>query len=237
MAELVVALDFPDLNPALGLVQRLEGRVSWFKVGLELFSAHGPESVSLVRDRGAMVFLDLKLLDIPSTVRAAVRAASRMGAGMVTVHLSGGRRMVEAAVQGRDEGQVRGTPGPLILGVTLLTSLGREDIAWMGGRYPADLVLDLAAAGRQWGVDGLVCSAKEAGRIKESLGPGCILATPGIRLGSARAPGEDQARIATPGEAVAAGSDFLVVGRPIAGAPDPLAAANTFLAAMETPVS
>lgn len=237
MAELVVALDFSDLNLAMDLVQRLEGRVSWFKVGLELFSAHGPESVSLVRARGVMVFLDLKLLDIPNTVRAAARAASRLGAGMVTVHLSGGRRMVEAALQGRDEGRTLGAPGPLVLGVTLLTSLGREDIAWMGGRDPADLVLDLAASGRQWGVDGLVCSAKEAGRIKASLGSGCILATPGIRLGPARAPGEDQARIATPGEAVAAGSDFLVVGRPIAAAPDPLAAANTFLAAMETPVS
>lgn len=229
MAELIVALDCPELAPALSLVERLQSRVTWFKIGLGLFSAHGPEAVRQVTSLGGKVFLDLKLMDIPNTVQAAAKIATQMGVGMFTVHLSGGRRMVEAALQGRDQGLAPGSPSPLVLGVTLLTSLDRADIAWMGDHAPEELVLQLADSGRKWGVDGVVCSAREVSRIKAIGGRFCVCVTPGIRMSAAD---DDQSRTATPGSAVAAGSDYLVVGRPITAAHDPLRAATAFLAAM-----
>lgn len=237
MAELVVALDYPELALALGLVERLRrlrDRVTWFKIGLELFSAHGPEAVRQVRSLGGKVFLDLKLLDIPNTVQAAATVASQMGAGMFTVHLSGGKRMVRAALQGRDQGVLPGNPPPLVLGVTLLTSLDRPDIAWMGDHEPEKLVLQLADSGRQWGVDGVVCSAREVGRIKALWGGSCVCVTPGIRMSAPGSVDDDQSRTATPSSAVAAGSDYLVVGRPITCVQDPLQAATAFLAAMDS---
>lgn len=234
MAKLIVALDYPELAPALRLVERLLSRVTWFKIGLELFSVHGPEAIHAVRSRGGNVFLDLKLMDIPSTVQAAARAATKMGVGMFTIHLSGGSRMVWAALKGREEGLAPGAPSPLVLGVTLLTSLGRTDIAWMGDHDPAELVHHLAESGRKWGVDGVVCSAQEVGRIKNVLGPSCICVTPGIRMDAAPGRPEDQARVTTPRAAVAAGADYLVVGRPIAAAKDPLQSTDVFLAAMDS---
>lgn len=234
MAELIVALDSSDLDRAAALVKKLQGRVTWFKIGLELFSHHGPQAVRRIRSLGARVFLDLKFLDIPNTVRAAARAAARSGADMFTVHLSGGQRMVQAACLGRDEGAPTGTATPLLVGVTLLTSLDRTDIAWMGEHDPADLVLRLADAGRDWGVDGVVCSALELGKIKQRLGPSVICVTPGIRMSTDPGQSQDQSRIATPNLAVADGAEFLVVGRPITTAADPVAAANAFLAAMTT---
>ncbi len=231
MAELVVALDFPELASALSLVKRLQDRVTWFKIGLELFSACGPEAVRQVHSLGGKVFLDLKLMDIPRTVQAAATVATQMGVGMFTIHLSGGRRMVQAALQGRDQGILPGNPPPLVLGVTLLTSLDRAEISWMGDHEPDKLVLQLTDSGRQWGVDGVVCSAREVGRIKALGGGACVCVTPGIRMSAAD---DDQSRTATPSSAVAAGSDYLVVGRPITGVQDPLRAAMTFLAAMDS---
>lgn len=236
MAELIVALDYPQLSPALSLtdqlLEQLQGRVSWFKVGLELFSSHGPEAVRSLRSLGARVFLDLKLLDIPNTVFAAARAATEMGVGMFTVHLSGGSRMTQAAIQGRNQGRTPGADLPLIVGVTLLTSLERKDIAWMGDHDPESLVLRLADEGNQWGINGVVCSAHEVGPVKRLTRPSFICVTPGIRISAAN---DDQARTADPGTAVAAGSDFLVVGRPITAASDPIKSAAAFLAAMESP--
>lgn len=232
MAELIIALDFSDLDQAAALVNKLHGRVTWFKIGLELFSHHGPEAVRRIRSQRARVFLDLKLLDIPNTVRAASRAAARIGADMFTVHLSGGQRMVQAARQGRDEGSSEKNSKPLLLGVTLLTSLERTDIAWMGEHDPAALVLQLAEAGREWGVDGVVCSALELRKIRRRLGSSLICVTPGIRLSADPSQNHDQCRIAAPDLAVANGAGFLVVGRPITAAADPVAAANAFLAAM-----
>jgi orotidine-5'-phosphate decarboxylase len=233
MAELVVALDYPELSPALSLVKSLQQRVAWFKIGLELFSGHGPEAVQAVQTLGGNVFLDLKLMDIPHTVQAAARTATRMGVGMFTIHLSGGERMVHAALAGREEGLAPHAVPPLVLGVTLLTSLGRADIAWMGDHDPAGLALQLADWGRKWGVDGVVCSAREVGRIKKLTGPACICVTPGIRLNDLSGGRDDQVRTATPAAAVNAGADYLVVGRPIAASKDPAASADVFRAAMD----
>jgi orotidine-5'-phosphate decarboxylase len=233
MAELVVALDYSELVPALGLVKHLRERVTWFKIGLELFSAHGPKAVQQVHSLGGKVFLDLKLLDIPQTVRAAALVATQLGVGMFTVHLSGGRRMVQAALHGRNQGLAPGSPPTLVLGVTLLTSLDRTDINWMGEHEPGKLVLQLADSGRKWGVDGLVCSAQEVGQVKALVGGSCVCVTPGIRMSVPELPvDDDQSRTATPSSAVAAGSDYLVVGRPITCAQDPLRAVNAFLTAM-----
>jgi orotidine-5'-phosphate decarboxylase len=241
MAELVVALDYPELAPALSLVERLRERVTWFKIGLELFSAHGPEAVQQVRSLGGKVFLDLKLMDIPHTVRAAAMVATQLGAGMFTIHLSGGRRMVQAALQGRNQGLSPGSPPTLVLGVTLLTSLDRTDLNWMGEHEPGKLVLQLADSGRKWGIDGLVCSAQEVGQVKALVGGSCVCVTPGIRMSTPESlpkslpeplPDDDQSRASTPSSAVAAGSDYLVVGRPITSAQDPLQAVDAFLAAI-----
>lgn len=232
MAELIVALDMADLDDALELARKLEGRVTWFKVGLELFSAVGPRAVEALQGRGLNIFLDLKFLDIPNTVQAAARQAARLGVGMLTVHLSGGWRMVQAALEGCRAGAVPGQC-PHVLGVTMLTSLAPGDIAWLQSeRTLDDLVLDLAVQGCQWGVHGLVCSAREVARIKAMAGPERICVTPGIRLPSAQPAQDDQSRVATPGAAVAAGSDFLVVGRPITGAADPVEATEALLEAL-----
>jgi len=245
MAELIVALDMADLDDALDLARKLEGRVSWFKIGLELFSAVGPRAVEALQGRGLNIFLDLKYLDIPNTVQAAARQAARLDVGMLTVHLSGGQRMVHAALEGCREGaqapyksphgRPHGSPhgSPRVLGVTMLTSLHPKDVAWLHSeRTLDDLVLDLAVRGCQWGVHGLVCSAREVARIKPLVGPERICVTPGIRL-SAMAPAQDdQSRVATPDAAVAAGSDFLVVGRPITAAADPVEATEALLEAI-----
>jgi orotidine-5'-phosphate decarboxylase len=233
MAELIVALDMADLDEALGLARKLGGRVSWFKIGLELFSAVGPRAVEALQGRGLNIFLDLKYLDIPNTVQAAARQAARLNVGMLTVHLSGGQRMVQAALEGCHQGASAAHTSPRVLGVTMLTSLHPEDIAWLHTSHSlADLVLDLAAQGCQWGVHGLVCSAREVARVKSIAGPERICVTPGIRPPNVAPGQDDQRRFATPGAAVAAGSDFLVVGRPITGAADPVQAAETLLEAL-----
>jgi orotidine-5'-phosphate decarboxylase len=214
MAELIVALDYPDRTSALQMAERLEGVVPWVKVGLELYTACGPEILHALKRRGFKVFLDLKLMDIPKTVHGAVRAACALEAEMLTLHLFGGREMVEAALQARD----MAGDGPLLFGVTLLTSLTAEHLPWPCELATGELILHLARAGSEWGVDGVVCSGQEVRAIKRSAGRPLLCLTPGIR-GSG--PTGDQRRTMTPEAALAEGSDFLVVGRPITAAPDP----------------
>ena len=241
MPELIIALDTPDLNSALHLVDRLRRHTRWFKVGLELFSAVGPRVVETLRSRDCDVFLDLKYLDIPNTVQAAARVAAGLGVNMLTIHLSGGRRMVQAALEGVRQGTLPSSRRPLVVGVTMLTSLNQEDLSWMGkpAHDPSNLALVLAEHGRRWGVDGVVCSAQEAARIKSITDAACICVTPGIRMPSDRQTEltkDDQSRTLTPAEAVAAGSDYLVVGRPITKADDPARAAKSILQSMATTI-
>lgn len=229
VAELIVALDFPQEEEALAVARRLSRDVAWVKIGLELFVAAGPGVVSDMKDLGLKVFLDLKFHDIPNTVRGAVRSAARLGADMLTLHASGGRAMLDAAVEA-----VQGAPArPLLFAVTVLTSMTAEDTALLGRRDVQGLVGDLARSSREAGLDGVVCSALEARAVKDACAGRLACLTPGIRLvnGPGAATG-DQKRVADPAFAVAQGSDYLVVGRPITSAPDPAEAARRFLRAM-----
>lgn len=230
MAELVLALDFPDRETALDMVRPLAGRLKWVKVGLELFCTAGPGLITELKEMGFKVFVDLKFLDIPNTVRGAVRSAVAAGADMLTLHLLGGETMAGAALTGRDEALQPGQEPPVILGVTLLTSLGEKDLVWNTDQATAeplpDMVVRLAGLAKEWGLSGVVCSGQEAGRIREEHGPDLTLLTPGIRLADGD---DDQTRVVTPAMAVAAGSDYLVVGRPITKASDPVAALERFL--------
>lgn len=218
-AEVVVALDYPGPDPAREMADRLPAG-TWCKVGLELFAAAGPGFVDELAGEGHPVFLDLKLHDIPNTVRGAVRSAVRTGARMLTVHASGGREMIAAAAEAAREAAPAGAPVE-ILAVTVLTSLdGAALESVMGeGAGVEESVLRLARLAREGGADGVVASVGECRRLKEELGDGFRVATPGIRL-----PGDsahDQQRVATPADAARAGSDYLVVGRSITRADDP----------------
>lgn len=221
---LILALDFAARAPALALVERLDPSRCRLKVGKELFTRLGPDFVATLQARGFEVFLDLKFHDIPNTVAAACAAAADLGVWMLNVHVSGGARMMAAA---REALSTLERP-PLLIGVTLLTSLEREDLNAIGcPGEPAERVLDLARLAQGAGLDGIVCSAHEAARVRAALGPGFVLVTPGVRPAGSQA--DDQRRVMTPREALAAGADYLVIGRPITAAPDPLAA----LAAIE----
>jgi orotidine-5'-phosphate decarboxylase len=231
---LVVALDFPRADPALDLAARLQGLVPWVKVGLELYLDAGQALVARLKNMGFQVFLDLKFMDIPNTVQAAVAQSTRMGADMLTIHALGGRAMCEAATTGRDQVLASGQTPPLILGVTLLTSLGSADLPWIrSGKTESlpDLTVHLARQAQNWKLDGVVCSGREVRVIRETCGASFRLLTPGIRLPEAEA--GDQTRISTPGQAARDGSNFLVVGRPITRADDPVRAARTYLEAIE----
>lgn len=227
--QLVVALDVPTLEEARRLVALLLPAVRRFKIGLELFTAAGPESVNAVLKAGGSVLLDLKLHDIPNTVSGAVRSAARLGVEMVTLHLAGGAAMVRAAVDAaRAEG---GTP--LLLGVIRLTSepaIADPEAASPGAAW-SRVVADTALAAATLGLDGVVVSAHEVPWVREACPPGFLTLTPGIRPEGAGA--DDQARVATPAEAARAGSDLIVVGRPITRAEDPLRAALDILREME----
>lgn len=232
MSELAVALDFQTRAEALSMASRLQGTATWMKIGLELFCAEGPGLVEEVRGLGFKVFLDLKFFDIPNTVKGAVRSAAAAGADMVNIHALGGRRMAEAALEGRELG-ARGGKGPLVLAVTILTSMDEDDLGVLAGSgmgSPGDLVLDLARRAKAYYLDGVVCSGQEVAGVKAALGSDFICLTPGIRpAGSAAG---DQRRVVTPRQAVADGSDFLVVGRPITGSDDPAKAAREVLEQM-----
>jgi orotidine-5'-phosphate decarboxylase len=227
---LVVALDFPENGPALTLAARLQGVAPWVKVGLELYLSAGQEILSSLKDMGFKVFLDLKFMDIPNTVQAAVAQSTRMGADMLTVHALGGRAMCEAAATGRDQALAPGQTPPCILGVTLLTSLGPGDLAWNAqatGDDIRDLTVHLARSAQNWKLDGVVCSGREVRVIRQACGASFRLLTPGIRLPDADS--ADQSRVCTPAQAARDGSDYLVVGRPITRSADPAQAARKYL--------
>lgn len=232
MSELVIAFDTPGLREARELARRLEGVDAWAKVGMELFTAAGPAVVEELKSSGLKVFLDLKFFDIPNTVKGGVRSAVRIGADMVNVHALGGRRMLEAALEGRDQG-INGTHKPLLLAVTVLTSMDERDTAFLRSGPLASLVTDLAQQTAESGLDGVVCSPREAADVKNVCGTGFKCLTPGIRpAGMNVSGGDDQRRVLTPAQAVRAGSDFLVVGRPVTGAESPARAAEDIIRQM-----
>ena len=216
-SPVVVALDFQDADRALRFVSRLDPRECRLKVGKELFTGCGPSLLSALSTMGFRVFLDLKFHDIPNTVAQACKAAADAGVWMVNVHASGGRRMMDAA---RDA-LAPYTERPLLIAVTVLTSMMDADLAEIGiATTPKDHVLLLAKLASACGLDGVVCSAHEAHELKTSLCRDLKLVTPGIRLVSS--PDDDQRRVMSPLDALSAGSDYLVIGRPITRAPDPL---------------
>jgi orotidine-5'-phosphate decarboxylase len=248
--RLIVALDLPTAAEARRIVQALGDSVSTYKVGKELFTREGPQLVRELVGGGRRVFLDLKFHDIPNTVAGAVRAAAGLGAHMLTVHACGGAAMLRAAV-----GAAAESPSPpLVLAVTVLTSLGDSDLAAVGvGGSARQQVLRLAALARECGCGGVVASPQEAAELRRGLGAGFVIVTPGVRSAEPAAGGraaggmlepaaggraaggiknDDQARVATPAAALAAGADYLVVGRPITQAADPAAAALAILRQM-----
>jgi len=218
--RIIVALDFPSDQPALALVDQLDPAKCRLKVGKELFTRSGPALVRDLQSRGFDVFLDLKFHDIPNTTSSAVAAAADLGVWMVNVHASGGEKMMTAC---RDRLESFGKDRPLLIAVTVLTSMGPEDLAGIGiTDSPEAQVSRLATLTRNCGLDGVVCSAQEAPALKAEQGKDFKLVTPGIRPLSADK--GDQQRIMTPTDALKAGSDYLVIGRPITQAADPLAA-------------
>jgi orotidine-5'-phosphate decarboxylase len=232
--KIIVALDVPSANAALQVAQKLHGHVGMFKVGLEVFTAEGPVVARCLVAEGEQVFFDLKLHDIPNTVRAAAHQVGMLGVSLLTIHASGGRKMMEAAVDGvRAAAQARGVARPTrVLAVTALTSLGAEDLAEVGFQgSPEDVVVRLARLAQASGVDGVVASPREIAAIRQACGTDFLIVTPGIR--SVTGVSDDQARTATPESAIRAGADYLVIGRPITGAADPAAAADAIAAEME----
>jgi len=217
--RIIVALDYPASAPALELVARLDPALCRLKVGKELFTTSGPQLLEQIMHRGFEVFLDLKFHDIPNTTAQACKAAAALGVWMVNVHALGGRRMMEAARDAVAQSAQR----PKLIAVTVLTSMSGEDLSELGiAASPADLVLRLAALARDSGLDGVVCSAQEAALLRQSCGNDFCLVTPGIRPADAAA--DDQSRVMTPLAALNNGASYLVIGRPITRAPDPLQA-------------
>lgn len=217
--KIIIALDYPQAAPALELANRLDPTQCRLKVGKELFTASGPALVEQLQRRGFEIFLDLKFHDIPNTTAQACKAAAGLGVWMVNVHALGGRRMMEGA----REAMANSTHRPKLIAVTMLTSMAQDDLADIGiAATPAEMVLRLATLARASGLDGVVCSAQEASLLRERCGAEFYLVTPGIR--PAQASLDDQSRVMTPAEALTAGSSYLVIGRPITKAADPLAA-------------
>jgi len=225
MTPLIVALDRAEARAALELSAKLDPRRCRVKVGKELFTSAGPKLVESLQDRGFEVFLDLKFHDIPQTVAKACAAAARLGVWMLNVHASGGMAMLRAAREGVEEGSSRRRPK--LIAVTVLTSLDDAALLELGCRDDVPTQVErLAALTARAGLDGVVCSAREAARLK-ALQPGLLRVTPGIR--SAQAASDDQKRIMTPAQALGAGADYLVVGRPVTAAPDPARALAALL--------
>ncbi len=225
--RIIIALDVDSPDEALGLVRQLRGRVGLFKVGSQLFTSAGPAVVAGILRMGERVFLDLKFHDIPNTAAKAALAARAMGVSMITVHAGGGSAML-SAVTGALKSVSPQPKRPLVLAVTLLTSLASSDLERLGvAGTPADQVLRLAGTALEAGVDGLVASPAEVARLRRHFGSSPILVTPGIRPAGAAL--NDQARAATPREALEAGSDYLVIGRPVTAAADPLRSLNRII--------
>jgi orotidine-5'-phosphate decarboxylase len=226
---IIVALDVPTGEAALKLVEQLAPVVGGFKVGSELFTSAGPDIVRRIRERGALVFLDLKFHDIPNTVAKAVTAAMQLDVQMLTVHTSGGLEMLKAAEQAAQEAAWRvGRTPPLVLGVTVLTSLDAGALKEIGLDANVEYqVRRLATVATKAGLRGLVCSPLEVAKLRQLLPPATQLVTPGVRTGAEKA--DDQKRTLTPREAMSAGSSWLVIGRPIYAAENPRAAAEQIL--------
>ncbi len=232
-SRIILALDYPTADEALALAGRLEPGSCRLKVGKELFTRAGPELVATLGKRGFDVFLDLKFHDIPNTVAAACHAAADLGVWMLNVHALGGARMLQAA----REGVERSGRQPLLIAVTILTSMDASDLASVGlAGSPEDNVLRLAALAETSGLDGVVCSSRETGALRARLADDFLLVTPGIRPAGSAA--DDQRRIMSPVEAVQSGSSYLVIGRPVTQADDPegvLRTINSELAAVTRP--
>jgi orotidine-5'-phosphate decarboxylase len=220
--RLIVALDFATENEALSLVKLLFPDVRFFKVGLELFVASGPSVVSRVRATGAKVFLDLKLHDIPNTLKGSVSCAAGLGAAIISLHLSVGREGLKAAVEGLQEASRSTGEKSILAGVTVLTSLGSEQ----AGGTVLDQVLRLSRLAKECGIDGIITSVREAAGVRGALGDECVIITPGIRRSESS---DDHKRTGTVRDALAAGADYLVVGRPITRVSNPQGEARRFL--------
>ena len=226
--DLILVLDAQSPREVIPALRQLQGTVRWVKIGLEMYTACGPDAVREIAGLGFKVFLDLKLHDIPNTVAKAVESASRLPIGMLTLHTSGGREMMQWAVKAQREH----APELLLLGVTVLTSTSAAGLAETGvPDSPADQVVRLGRLAVDSGLQGLVCSPLEIAPLRAALPASVALVTPGIRPRDAKA--DDQSRVMTPAEAARAGASFLVVGRPIFKAPDPVQAARAILAEIE----
>jgi orotidine-5'-phosphate decarboxylase len=222
--NLILALDVSDPDEALAWVRRFHDRIGYFKIGLQLFTAQGPDFVRAVRRTGARVFLDLKLHDIPNTVARAVEAVCRLDIQFLTIHTLGGKAMMAAALAAAAP-----TPQTTLLGITVLTSHDNDDLDDLGFDHSTSgQALLLARLAQRSGLRGLVCSPQEVALLRRELGPEFCLVTPGVRPAGAAL--DDQSRVATPGEAIASGSSHIVVGRPITAAADPAAAVASILA-------
>lgn len=228
--DLILVLDAQSPRDVAPTLRQLQGTVRWVKIGLEMFTACGPDCVREIAGLGFSVFLDLKLHDIPNTVAKAVESAAKLPIGMLTLHTSGGREMMQWAAKA----QQQHAPGLLLLGVTVLTSMSATGLAETGvAGSPEQQVVRLGRLAADSGVRGLVCSPLEIAPLRAVLAPEIALITPGIRPREAKA--DDQTRVMTPAEAARAGATFIVVGRPIFKAPDPVAAARAILAELPPP--
>lgn len=224
------AIDTTDLDRAIDLASKLSGVIGGAKLGKEFFAAHGPQGVQAVAKVGMPVFLDVKYHDIPNTVASAIRAVTPMGLKIVNVHAAGGMEMMQRAGDAAREAAAKaGVDGPWVIAVTILTSMDQNDLDDVGLKGPIeDRVVKLAELTQKAGLDGIVCSAQEITPVRAACGPNFKLITPGIR--PAWAASDDQKRIVTPKDAVAMGSDVLVIGRPITKADDPVDAAKRIVA-------
>ncbi len=224
--KIIVAMDFDNFDQAMALASQLDPQLCHLKVGKELFTRCGPVIIDQMQAKGFDIFLDLKFHDIPNTVAKAVRAAADLGVWMVNVHVSGGRHMLDAARDSLDS--LTGPTKPLLIGVTVLTSLDEQDLLEVGfNTAPIQLVERMASLAQACGLDGVVCSPQEVEMLKSTMGPEFLLVTPGIRPASASV--GDQKRIMTPEQAVQAGSDYLVIGRPITQSRFPLEALRSII--------
>lgn len=220
--KVLVALDYPEEKQALALIDQLDSDMCRLKVGKEMFTHLGPSFIEKIQNKGFQVFLDLKYHDIPNTVAKACEAAADLGVWMINVHGLGGRRMMEAAANALQKKQ----NAPYLIAVTVLTSMSAEDLSEIGiNKKPEELVIHLANMAKNSGLDGIVCSAQEASTMRKALGEDFILVTPGIRPAGSNT--DDQKRIMTPSEAIKAGSSYLVIGRPITQAEDPVGILRT----------
>ena len=233
MNPILVALDVDSAAKAIALADTLRGAVGGYKIGKQLFTAAGPAVVHELTSRGDRVFLDLKFHDIPNTVAGAVQSAVATGAWMVNVHASGGSAMMKAAAEAATTAAAAlGRPRPLVIGVTVLTSMTDAALAEVGVARPVlEQVVHLARLAKQSGLDGVVASPQETAAIRAACGPDFQIVTPGIRPADQQGK-DDQARTLTPAEAMKAGSTYLVIGRPITGAPDPREAAKQIVASL-----